>query len=300
MRSAVLALAGAPHDRLPNDQRDLERIRHGSERVNTRIVFIGDIVGEAGVAFLEDRLPELRERYAPDFVVANAENAAITGPNPVVGCGMTPESVERLTALDIDVLTGGNHSWDGPHAADVHAREHVLRPLNYGSRAPGRGAVTIARDGYTLGVVNLASRTALPYVDQPHDVLERQLEQWEGEVDGVLVDFHGESVSEKQIFTWSFAGKVSAVVGTHTHVATLDTRIFPGGTAYVTDVGMTGPTGGMQGYAPDIFLEVIRTRLPSRKHAELAAGPVTLGAVCIELDGGRATSIERIELEKGP
>ena len=264
-----------------------------------KVLFIGDIVGRSGLEFLERHLPELRSRHSPSFVIANAENLSITGKNPVSGCGMASEDVERLFELGIDAVTGGNHSWDGPAAEAVHCDERVLRPLNYGARAPGRGTKILRRNGSSLGIVNLASRTALPYVDQPHDVLERTLEAWEGEVDAVLVDFHGESVSEKQIFAWSFAGRVAAIFGTHTHVATLDSRILPGGTAFVTDVGMTGPSGGMQGYDPELFLDVIRTRLPSRKEGRLASGPVELGAVLVQIDGGKATAIERLETPKG-
>ena len=264
-----------------------------------KVLFIGDIVGESGLEFLEEHLPRLRSRLDPTFVVANAENLSITGSNPVSGCGMAGEDVSRLFELGIDALTGGNHSWDGPSAEAVHCDPRVLRPLNYSDRAPGRGTAILERNGTKLGVVNLASRTALPYVDQPHDVLERQLEEWDGEVDAVLVDFHGESVSEKQIFAWSFAGRVAAVLGTHTHVATLDDRILPGGTAFVSDVGMTGPSGGMQGYDPELFLEVIRTRLPSRKEGKLASGPVELGAVLVRVEGGKATAIERLRTPKG-
>lgn len=263
------------------------------------LLFIGDIVGEAGLAFLERQLPRLRQRYEPTFIVANAENLALTGTNPVVGCGMTPDSVARLFALDIDLVTGGNHSWDGPEMAEVLADPRVLRPLNYSPRAPGRGVGVVHRDGVTLGVVNLASRTALAYADQPYDVLEPLLERWQGEVDAVLVDFHGESVSEKQIFAWAFAGRVCAVLGTHTHVATCDQQILPGGTAYVTDVGMTGPTGGMQGYKPELFVEMMQSRLPAQAGAALATGPVTLGAVLIEFKGNRAHHIKRLVVLEG-
>lgn len=259
------------------------------------ILFIGDIVGDAALDYLETALPALRRIHRPDVVIANAENASVTGPNPVVGCGLAPEALQRLLALGVDLITGGNHSWDGPRAEEVHRCERVLRPLNYGRHAPGRGAATLQRENRTLGVVNLASRTALPYVDQPYDALERQLEAWGDEVDAVLVDFHGESVSEKQIFGWAFAGRVAAVLGTHTHVATLDTRLLPGGTAFVSDVGMTGPSGGMQGYDPELFKDVIRTRLPSRKETRVASGPVELGAVLVTLDGARASAITRLE-----
>lgn len=266
-----------------------------------RILFIGDVVGEAGLAAVEDRLPRLRRRLAPDFVLVNGENAALAGANPMDGAGMTPRDLERLFALDVDVVTGGNHSWDGPHAAEVHAHPRVLRPLNTSPAAPGRGAVVVEQGGVRLGVVNLASRTALHHADAPLDALLRQLRAWaaDGAPELVVVDFHGESVSEKQIFAWSVAGTVTAVLGTHTHVATLDTRILPGGTAYVSDVGMTGPGGGMQGYEPEVFVEAMRTRLPIRGTGGWATGPVEFGAVIVTAVGGRAVSIERIPDREG-
>ena len=266
------------------------------------LLFIGDIVGERGLAFVEKMLPGLQKTYAPTLTVANAENVAITGPSPATGCGVTREGVRRLFESGVDVVTGGNHSWDGPEAAEVLARERVLRPLNYGLGAPGKGALKLERGGKTFGVVNLVSRTALPYADAPYDALVKQLEAWDQvdpTVDHILVDFHGESVSEKQVFAWSVAGRVSAVLGTHTHVATLDTRVLPGGTAYVSDVGMTGPTGGMQGYAPDPFVWAMRTRLPVRQRASFAEGPVTLGAVTVTLGDAGATAIERIQCSEG-
>lgn len=260
---------------------------------------MGDEGPESGMALLERELPRLRNELRPDFVVVNAENASLTGPSPVGGCGVTPQTVERLWALEVDLITGGNHSWDGPHAEAIHASPFVLRPANYGRNAPGVGSALLPGDAGTLGVVNLVSKTALPNADHPLDQLEAQLETWGDAPDAVLVDFHGESVSEKQIFAWAVAGRVAAVLGTHTHVATLDTRILPGGTAYVSDVGMTGPEGGMQGYDPEPFIDVIRTRLPHYRHGGFARGPAVLGAVTVDVTKGRATAIERLDVQKG-
>jgi len=268
-----------------------------------RILFIGDVVGDRGLhdglPLLERLLPRLRDEHAIDAVIVNAENVALTGPSPIAGCGLTPDALERLWDLGVDVVTGGNHSWDGPHAGDAHADPRVVRPLNYGSHAPGLGATVLDVAGVRLGVVNLVSRTALPMADHPYDALRQRLEAWDGEVDAVFVDFHGESVSEKQIFAWSYAGRVAAVVGTHTHVATLDARILPGGTAYVSDVGMTGPDGGMQGYAPDPFVASMRQRILSRDPGAFAAGPATLGAVMIDVEDGLATAIRRCDPHMG-
>lgn len=268
----------------------------------TRVLFIGDVVGRVGVDAVADAVPILRERHEPAFVIANAENADITAPNPVHGCGLTPESAERLLAAGVDLITGGNHSWDGPRAAETLRHPGVLRPHNYGRCAPGRGTAVLERDGVRLGVVNLVGRSALPYADTPHDALVEVLAAWEAEdaVDAVLVDMHGESVSEKQILAWAVAGRVAAVLGTHTHVATLDARILPPGTAYVSDVGMTGPGGGMQGYAPSIFVEAIRTRMPIRGQGALADGPLEWGAVLVTLEGPRAVAIERLASPDAP
>ncbi|UCH25332.1 MAG: YmdB family metallophosphoesterase [Trueperaceae bacterium] len=260
----------------------------------TKLLFIGDVVGDPGLDYLETHLPRLVHETGASFVIANGENSAVTGPAPAGGCGMSVRAVERMLASGVQLITGGNHSWDGSEAEKTLAIEQVLRPLNHSPRGPGRGAATLAVNGTTLGVVNLASRTAIPHVDAPLDVLERQLESWQGRVDHVLVDFHGESVSEKQIFAWAVAGRVSAVLGTHTHAATLDARILPGGTAFVSDVGMTGPSGGMQGYQPDTFIEAIRLRRPARGPTQVACGPVELGAVLVELGTGGATGIQRL------
>lgn len=255
-----------------------------------RLLFIGDIVGKAALDHLESTLPQIRDHYKPDFVIANAENLDLTG----TGFGMLPQSLERLWALGVDLVTGGNHSWDGPEVQRVHNHPKVLRPLNYSPAAPGKGSAVLERGGYRLGVVNLASRTALPWADDPVTAMERVLADWEGRTDGILVDFHGESVFEKLGFVFLFDGRVSAVLGTHTHVPTLDTRVLPGGTAYVSDVGMTGPSGGMQGIHPESVVAWMRNRLPNSGKLELASGPVELGAVLVELAGVRSISIERL------
>jgi metallophosphoesterase (TIGR00282 family) len=261
----------------------------------TRLLFIGDITGEVALDYLETRLPALIAEYQPDFIIANDENEAI-GSHPLAPgtCGMTPEGVARLFALGVDVITGGNHSWDGPHGRSIHEDLRILRPMNFGSYVPGRGSTMITKTGVRLGIINLVSRTALPGADAPFEFFERQLHAWEGQVDAVLVDFHGESVTEKQTFAWAVDGHATAVVGTHTHVATLDARILPGGTAYVTDAGMTGPSGGMQGYDPMLFVNSMKLRLPSGDPYKLVGGLVELGAMLVEFEGRRATRIERI------
>ena len=263
------------------------------------LLFIGDVVGDAGLDLLASALPGLRQQLHPDFVVVNAENASLTGENAVAGAGMTSRDVERLRAIGVDAITGGNHSWDSAEAARALEAHEVARPLNVDPGASGRGAVVAVRRGVRLGVVSLISATALPGVRPPYDALVEQLERWQTDpVDIVIVDFHGESVSEKQIFAWSVAGRVTAVLGTHTHVPTLDDRVLPGGTAYVSDVGMTGPGGGMQGYAPEVFVDALRHRTPVQGRGGFAQGPAELGAVLVRARNGRAVEIERVGLPR--
>ncbi len=257
-----------------------------------RLLFIGDIVGEAGVASLEERLPRLVTHHRVDFVVANAENLRLD-PQAPGRCGMTPELNERLFAAGVHLLTGGNHSWDGPYSQVVHAHPQVIRPLNC-PETPGRGAAIIGKGGMRLGVVNLISPLLIPDARDPYQTLEEQLISWNGQADWVIVDFHGESVTEKQSFAHAVAGKVLAVLGTHTHVQTLDTQILPGGTAYVSDVGMTGPNGGVQGYAPDFFVNFIRYHHPRGTPFMVASGQVEISAVLISFDIRGAHAIQRV------
>jgi metallophosphoesterase (TIGR00282 family) len=258
-----------------------------------KIIFIGDIVGD-GLAYLEARLPELIAQHQPDFIIANAENLELSGASSSIVAGMSAASLARLWALGVDAVTGGNHSWDGAEGHSVHNDPRVLRPLNYGTRAPGRGAAILHKGGLRLGVVNLASRDALPLADDPLTALDHQLDAWAGQTDAVLVDFHGASTEEKLTTAFASAGRISALVGTHTHVPTLDTRILPGGVAYVTDVGMTGRGGGILGYHPDKFISAMRQRLCDDAPWRFAEGAVELGAVLITIDGGAAQAITRL------
>lgn len=265
-----------------------------------KILFIGDIVGESGLRYLEEKLPRYVGEQAIDFVVANCENVFNSKEKP--GAGMSVLLVERLFAIGIDMMTGGNHSWDQMDELAVHSDPRLLRPLNYSDYAPGQGAAVVSKEigGWTvrLGVINVVSRTALPQADAPFCALEAQLAAWSEKPSAspeyILVDFHGESVTEKLTCAFAFDGRVTAQVGTHTHVQTLDSRILPNGTAYVTDTGMTGPSGGMQGYLPNFFIDGMKTRLPPTVPFGLADGPVELGAVLIEAEGGLATKIERV------
>lgn len=259
----------------------------------TRILFIGDVVGVAGLEYLEAHLPRLSQELAADFVVVNAENLDLT--HSPGGCGMTPESLGRLFALGIDAVTGGNHSWDAPDQS-VHDDTRVLRPLNCTEPKPGRGAGVVVKNGQRLGVISLASQTTLPFVDRPLAAAEAQLDKWKtaGAVDMVFVDFHSESVMEKMTLGFALAGRVAAVVGTHTHVATCDIRILPGGTAYVSDVGMTGPSGGLQGYGAEQFVDAMYRGVHPGGPKKLAGDDIELGAVLVMVEHGRAVAFERV------
>ena len=252
-----------------------------------KIIFIGDIVAEPGLAYLEARLPELKKQLEPDFIVVNAENLA-------PDAGMTASTLERLFTLGVDAVTGGNHSWDGPEGRTIHGDPRVLRPLNRGPNWPGRGHIILEKDGLRLGVLSVASRTAIPDVDTPFLAVEAQLETWWGMTDAVLVDFHGESVFEKLSLAFAFDGLVSAFLGTHTHVQTNDLRILPHGTAYVSDVGMTGAGGGIQGYAPEGFVTRFRTQGASKPVKQAASGPIEFGAVLLEVADARVTGAARL------
>ncbi len=256
-----------------------------------KLLFIGDIVGNAGLEYLEQHLPALKTQHNPDFIVANGENLAENDS----GAGLTKNAVERLHALGVQAITGGNHSWDGSEGRTVHDLEYVLRPLNRGKNWAGRGAIMLKQNGLKLGVMNIASRSAIADVDTPFLAIEAQLEAWrDTELDGILIDFHGESVFEKISIAYALSGQISALLGTHTHVPTLDTRILEGGVAYVSDVGMTGPSGGAQGYNPASFAERFRTQGYVRQPMKLATGTVELGAVLIEIQASQATSIIRL------
>ncbi len=254
----------------------------------TSILFIGDIVGGIGRRTVLALLPSLRSRYEPEFVVVNGENAA-------GGLGITPKVARDLFAAGIDAITLGNHAYRHREVyAYLDEEERIVRPANFLRSQPGHGWCVVSHDGTRLGVVSLsgnlfmdAGRPAFPEADAAVHALE-------GKVDHVLVDMHAEATSEKIGMGWHLDGRVTAVVGTHTHVPTADARILPGGTAYITDVGMTGPRGGVIGVKREQALEAMVTRMPIR--FETSTVDPWLNGVLIRADDGpmRATSIEQV------
>ncbi len=253
---------------------------------------IGDVIGKPGRLAVEKTLPDLRTERRVDFVTANGENLA-------GGMGLTPSLAEALFAAGVDVITSGNHIWDKKEIYPYLERtERVLRPLNYGTHdVPGRGwGIYQALDGTDLAVINLQGRTYMQPIDNPFTEADRLLDESSEALPPVrLVDFHCELTSEKNAFGLYLDGRVSAVVGTHTHIVTADERILPKGSAYITDLGMTGPLYSVIGFEPRTVLPRFINALPTR--FEVGDGPVIFNACQIDVDPatGRALAIERIQ-----
>ncbi|MBC7104809.1 MAG: TIGR00282 family metallophosphoesterase [Firmicutes bacterium] len=254
-----------------------------------RVLVVGDIVGRPGRRAVKELLPGLVRRLGVDFTLANAENAA-------GGMGITRKVVEELLACGVDVLTTGNHVWQKKEVMQfIDGEPRVLRPANYPPGTPGRGlGVFETRDRVRVAVLNLLGRVFVGPVDCPFRCADELLRGLGGNVRVVVVDFHAEATSEKAALAWYLDGRVSAVVGTHTHVQTADERVLPGGTAYITDVGMTGPRDSVIGMKKEIIVERFLTQLPSR--FEVATGPFQFNAVVVDVDpaSGRAVAIARV------
>jgi metallophosphoesterase (TIGR00282 family) len=256
-----------------------------------RALFIGDVVGPAAVAYVAERLPGLRAGLSLDVVIANAENCGPTG------VGMAGDQVACLLAAGVDVVTAGNHAFDGPEVASVLALPRVLRPLNLAPGILGRGCLTIEVGGEALTVLVLADRDALALAPSVAAFGRRPWDAWSAaERPGtVIVDYHAQSDMEKQAFAHAVDGAAAAVIGTHTHEPTLPLYLLPGGTALVTDVGMTGPTGGVEGFDAARYVEIVRGTPPqAAPPVGVASGPIVLGAVVLDIAGGRAAAITRV------
>jgi len=263
-----------------------------------RVLFIGDIAGSPGRQIVRDRLADLVSQRQIDLVIANGENAAS-------GFGITPRLAQELLGLGIEVLTGGNHSWDRKEILEFMPHEpRLLRPANFPEGNPGCGLFTgTAKNGVKYTVINLQGRVFLPAIDDPFRKADELLKNLPADTDFVLVDMHAETTSEKIALGWYLDGRVTAVVGTHTHVTTADERVLPEGTAYITDVGMTGPHDGVIGMERRGIIKKFLDGLPAR--FDVAQGDVQMNAVLIETgDEGarnaagllRAKTIERLRL----
>jgi len=259
-----------------------------------RILFIGDIVGRPGRELVRQGLQAIVDHHRIDLVIANAENSA-------AGFGITREIGEQLLDYGVDVMTSGNHIWDKKEALDyIGIEPRLLRPANYPAGAPGRGSYLVrTRDNVSVGVVNVMGRVFMLNIDDPFAVVLKEIEELKPRARIIFVDFHAEATSEKIAMGWHLDGKVTAVVGTHTHVQTADERVLPRGTAYLTDVGMTGPHDSIIGVEIDAALGRFLTGLPAK--FETATGNPRLNAVIVDADEqtGRANSIERVSLSAG-
>jgi metallophosphoesterase (TIGR00282 family) len=255
-----------------------------------RILFLGDVVGRAARRAIRQDLRALRRRLTVDFVIANGENAA-------GGRGLDPESTEELFDSGIDVLTSGNHIWQHRAILPLLEREvRLVRPENFPPGNPGRGFTAVrAANGVEVGVVNLIGRAFMGDYDDPFRAADRVLESLAGRASVIFVDMHAEATAEKAAMGWYLAGRVAAVIGSHTHVQTADERVLPGGTAYLTDAGMCGPTDSVIGMRRDEVLERFLTQRPVR--FEVAKGPVILQGAVVEVDEktGRASGITRVQ-----
>ncbi|MFV2117085.1 YmdB family metallophosphoesterase [Streptomyces sp. Act-28] len=257
-----------------------------------KILFIGDIVGDRAVTELCAWLPGFRAERRVDLVVANAENCAPTG------LGMAEAQVDQLLAAGVDVITGGNHSWDSEESVKLLELPQVLRPLNIGAHIPGRGLLHVDTPAGEVTVINLADHSAMRSVKAIEDTFRPAFEAWrDAERRGtVLVDYHGDHVLEKQIFARAVDGVATAVLGTHSHEATIPLHVLPGGTGFVTEVGMTGPSDGMQGFAYDILVKGLHETGNAFAYGipPVSTGPLVLGAALLRTEQRRTVGIERV------
>jgi len=254
-----------------------------------KILFIGDIVGRPGRDILKEVLPRIKERDGIDFVITNGENAA-------GGFGLTPKVAEGLYSNGVDLITSGNHIWARKEVYEIISREpRLIRPANFPPEVPGKGWTVREAKGNKIGIINLEGQVYLSNLDSPFRCVDAIIERIKKETPVIVVDFHAEVTSEKIAMGWYLDGKVSALIGTHTHVQTADERILPAGTAYITDVGMTGAEDSVIGIKKEIALKRFLTQLPVRM--EVASGDVVFSAVIIEIDEktGKARSIRRLQ-----
>lgn len=257
-----------------------------------KLLFIGDIIGKTGRQALSRELHRLVDRYLVDLVVVNGENAA-------GGFGLTEEIAGDLFKLGVNIITSGNHIWDKKDAMDFIRREpRLLRPANYPEGIPGRGSgVFKTAGGVKVAVLNLEGRVFMNNLECPFRTADREIALLMKETPVILVDFHAEATSEKSSLGWHLDGRASAVIGTHTHVQTADERILPGGTAYITDAGMTGAFDSVIGIRKEEAIARFLTQLPTK--FEVAKGNIRLNGVLVEIDemSGKALRIERINID---
>lgn len=256
-----------------------------------KVLYIGDIMGEPGRRAVSRAMPRLVAQHQIDIVIGNGENAA-------GGFGITPELAEELFDVGLSAITTGNHAWDKKEAVGYFAREpRLLRPANYPAGVPGQGSTVVeTAGGERLAVLQLMGRAYMPIIDCPFQTAKRELPRLKQETPAVIVEMHAEATSEKMAMGHYLDGDVAAVVGTHTHVQTADDQILPRGTAYITDIGMSGPLHSVIGVKKEMAIEKFLTGMPRR--FEVASGPSVFCAVLLEVDArlGKTVAFERIRL----
>ena len=252
-------------------------------------LILGDIVGHSGCRALFGGLKELVKKYKADLVIVNGENAAD-------GFGLTPEIADRLLDLGVDVITTGNHVWQKKEIIDaLEKQDTILRPANYPKTAPGKGLCIVERKGHRIAVANLQGRVRMYDIDCPFDIARAVLRQIKDQTKIILIDFHAEDTEEKEALGIYLDGKISAVFGTHTHIQTADERILPGGTAYITDLGMTGPVQSVIGVEPDIAIQRSLSQMPLKM--TVSDNPSVIQGIFLQIDpeDGKPQSISRIQ-----
>ncbi|TDL83262.1 TIGR00282 family metallophosphoesterase [Peribacillus frigoritolerans] len=253
-----------------------------------KLLFVGDVVGSPGREMIKEYLPKLKRKYRPSLTIVNGENAAH-------GKGITEKIYHELNQAGAQVVTMGNHTWDKREIFEfIDNYPNLIRPANFPVGTPGKGITYITCDGKEIAVINLQGRTFLAPIDCPFKKADELIEEAKKRTSIIFVDFHAEATSEKQAMGWYLDGKVTAVVGTHTHVQTADERILDQGTAFITDVGMTGPYDGILGVERDAVIKRFLTSLPVR--FEVTEGKAQLSAVVIDVQDktGKAVKIDRI------
>lgn len=255
------------------------------------VLFLGDVVGRPGRVHVKKYLSEITSENTPDLIIVNAENAAH-------GFGLTEKIVKEFVTAGVHVLSGGNHTFDKKEIFDfIEDYPFLLRPANYPEGTPGRGTYVFEKDGFKVGIINLMGRVFMEPLNSPFATVDKLVEELKEEVDSIVVDFHAEATAEKVAMGLHLDGRVSAVLGTHTHVQTADQRILPGGCAYITDAGLCGPRDGVIGMDKELVFRRMIQQLPAR--FEIAGGATVLSGVRISLskDTGKAVNIERIYQE---
>ncbi len=258
-----------------------------------KLLMIGDIVGRPGRTIVREKLPILKRESGIDFVIANAENAA-------GGNGITEKIKQELIISGIDFLTMGNHIWDNKDVFNfIEEEQRIIRPANYPVQTPGKGYQLVElENGIVIGILNIAGRVFMNPLDCPFRTADAVLDKMKALTNIIKVDFHAEASSEKVAMGWYLDGRVSLIAGTHTHIQTADERILPNGTAYITDIGMTGPRDSILGIEKELVIKKFLTQLPVR--FEVAKGPMQLNSVVVEIDtsSGKAKSIKRVNISE--